>query len=125
MKFKSILFILFAMLMVIDTSAKEKKKSKKVLAQEATTEALVKPFRDKAAALEAEVTKLKEDNNKMLADINVLNEENKSLQAEAMQIRKKEINPLYIEYLKWIDVDPNTPRVPQVVGSTAVLNQLK
>jgi hypothetical protein len=46
-------------------------------------------------------------------------------QAEAMQIRKKEINPLYIEYLKWIDVDPNTPRVPQVVGSTAVLNQLK
>jgi regulator of protease activity HflC (stomatin/prohibitin superfamily) len=46
-------------------------------------------------------------------------------QAEAMQIRKREINPLYIEYLKWIDVDPNTPRVPQVVGSTAVLNQLK
>jgi len=46
-------------------------------------------------------------------------------QAEAMKIRKQEINPLYIEYLKWIDVDPNTPRVPQVVGSTAVLNQLK
>jgi regulator of protease activity HflC (stomatin/prohibitin superfamily) len=46
-------------------------------------------------------------------------------QAEAMQIRKREITPLYIEYLKWIDVDPNTPRVPQVVGSTAVLNQLK
>lgn len=46
-------------------------------------------------------------------------------QAEAMRIRKKEINPLYIEYLKWIDVHPNTPRVPQVVGSTAVLNQLK
>jgi len=46
-------------------------------------------------------------------------------QAEAMRIRKQEISPLYIEYLKWIDVDPNTPRVPQVVGSTAVLNQLK
>lgn len=89
MKFKSILFILFAMLMVNDTSAKEKKKSKKVLAQEATTEALVKPFRDKAAALEAEVTKLKEDNNKMLADINVLNEENKLLQAEAMQMQQE------------------------------------
>ena len=46
-------------------------------------------------------------------------------QAEAMQIRKKEITPLYVEYLKWIDIDPRTPRVPQVVGSTAVLNQLK
>jgi regulator of protease activity HflC (stomatin/prohibitin superfamily) len=46
-------------------------------------------------------------------------------QAEAMQIRKREITPLYVEYLKWIDIDPTTPRVPQVVGSTAVLNQLK
>ena len=46
-------------------------------------------------------------------------------QAEAMRIRKQEITPIYIEYLKWIDVDPNTPRVPQVVGSSAVLNQLK
>jgi hypothetical protein len=50
---------------------------------------------------------------------------NAQAQAEAMRIRKKEITPLYIEYLKWIDVDANTPRVPQVVGSTAVLNQLK
>ena len=46
-------------------------------------------------------------------------------QAEAMRIRKQEITPLYVEYLKWIDIDPSTPRVPQVVGSTAVLNQLK
>ena len=46
-------------------------------------------------------------------------------QAEAMRIRKQEITPLYVEYLKWIDIDPTTPRVPQVVGSTAVLNQLK
>lgn len=46
-------------------------------------------------------------------------------QAEAMRIRKTEITPLYVEYLKWIDIDPSTPRVPQVVGSTAVLNQLK
>jgi regulator of protease activity HflC (stomatin/prohibitin superfamily) len=46
-------------------------------------------------------------------------------QAEAMKIRKQEITPLYVEYLKWIDIDPTTPRVPQVVGSTAVLNQLK
>ena len=46
-------------------------------------------------------------------------------QAEAMRIRKQEITPLYVEYLKWIDIDPRTPRVPQVVGSTAVLNQLK
>jgi hypothetical protein len=46
-------------------------------------------------------------------------------QAEAMRIRKTEITPLYVEYLKWIDISPNTPRVPQVVGSTAVLNQLK
>lgn len=50
---------------------------------------------------------------------------NAQAQAEAMRIRKKEITPLYIEYLKWIDVDATTPRVPQVVGNTAVLNQLK
>lgn len=85
MKLNSIVLIMAGLFIINGVFAKEKKKSKKVLAQEAA----IKPFRDKATALEAELAKLKEDNAKLAADINVLNEENKSLQAEAMKMEQE------------------------------------
>lgn len=47
--------------------------------------------------------------------------------AEAMRVKKAEITPIYVDYLKWVDVDPNVPRVPQVVngGSSSLLYSLK
>lgn len=44
--------------------------------------------------------------------------------AKVMKIKQKELSPIYIEYLKWVDVNPNVPRVPQVVSSSAVLKTL-
>lgn len=44
--------------------------------------------------------------------------------AEAMRLKKAELTPIYVEYIKWMDVDSNVPRVPQTMlgsGSTTYL----
>lgn len=46
--------------------------------------------------------------------------------AEAMRVKKSELTAIYVEYIKWVDVDKNVPRVPQVVtgSGTNLLYQL-
>jgi len=46
-----------------------------------------------------------------------------SASAKAMKLRKQELTPLYIEYLKWVDVNPDVPRVPstQLGRDTSVI----
>lgn len=51
-----------------------------------------------------------------------------SAQALAINLRTQKLSPLYIEYLKWIDVDASTPRVPSTVlgnNSGGTMIQLK
>ena len=38
--------------------------------------------------------------------------------AEAMKVKKLELSPIYIEYLKWVDVSPTVPRMPSVVSGS-------
>jgi seryl-tRNA synthetase len=87
---KRSIFLLFVVAITISNIAfaKEKKKSKKEIAQEQALEAATKPFRDKVTLLEAQLAKAEEDKAKALEDINVLNEENKALQKEAMQMQQ-------------------------------------
>jgi len=45
--------------------------------------------------------------------------------AQAMKLKKSELTPIYVEYLKWVDVNPDVPRVPSTVlgnNSGAFLN---
>ncbi len=45
--------------------------------------------------------------------------------AMAMKLKKQELTPIYVEYLKWCDVNPDVPRVPTTVlgnNSGALLN---
>jgi len=85
-----LLSFLLAALVYNVAEAKEKKKSKKELAKEAAEDALLKPLRDKNAALEAQVAKLQEDKAQLLEDVNTLGEENKALQKEAMQMAQQQ-----------------------------------
>lgn len=88
-----LLFLLLTTAFLFVSEAKEKKKSKKQLAKEAADDTLLKPFRDKAAALENQVAALQEERAKMLEDINTLNEENKALQKEAMLMQQEAAAP--------------------------------
>lgn len=47
--------------------------------------------------------------------------------AEAMRLKKAELTPIYVEYIKWSDVDSNVPRVPTTMlgGSTSALLNIK
>ena len=47
--------------------------------------------------------------------------------AEAMRLKKAELTPIYVEYIKWMDADPKLPRVPvTVLGSnTSTLLNIK
>lgn len=37
--------------------------------------------------------------------------------ALAIKMKQQVITPEYVEYIKWVDINPNTPRVPQYVGA--------
>lgn len=85
-----LLLILLSAFLASPLLAKEKKKSKKQVKQEQAIEESVKPFKDKAAQLEAEIQKLNTEKKQLLSEMNVLNEENKALQKEAMMMAKAE-----------------------------------
>jgi len=46
--------------------------------------------------------------------------------AEAIRLKTKELSDNYIQYIKWIDVDPTVPRVPSTMlgsGTNVLLNK--